>query len=297
MTGLISVITTTFNREDALDAVLRGLSRQTDQGFEVVIADDGSGPETARLINDWTSQLGVSVDHVWQEHRGFRAAAVRNRAIRTSRGSYCIFLDGDCIPRSDFIAAHRSLAEPGWFVAGNRILLSRGLTEAVLRERLAPETWGFGAFLRRRLRGEVNRLLPLVHLPLGAARKAHARRWQGCRSCNLAVWRTDLERVDGFDASYTGWGKEDSDLVVRLLHAGIRRKDGRFATGVLHLWHSESDRSQLPHNEARLGNVLGSDHVRADCGLSQCDFANEPGIDRSRDRTDATTASSVGTGQ
>jgi hypothetical protein len=241
-------------------------------------------------------RLGVALTHVWQEHRGFRAAAVRNRAIRASQGSYCIFLDGDCIPRSDFIAAHRSLAEPGWFVAGNRVLLSRPLTEQVLRERLAPETWSFGAFVRSRLRGEINRLMPLIHLPLGAARKAKARSWHGCRSCNLAVWRSDLERVDGFDASYTGWGKEDSDLVVRLLHAGVMRKDGRFATGVLHLWHPEADRSQLPHNEAKLGHVLESDHVRAETGLSQCDSASESGIARSRAGTDATTASSVGTG-
>jgi glycosyltransferase involved in cell wall biosynthesis len=296
MAKLISVITTTFDREDALDAVLRGLSRQSDRAFEVVIADDGSAPATARLIRDWTSRLGVSLKHVWQEHRGFRAAAVRNRAIRASQGSYCIFLDGDCIPRSDFIAAHRSLAEPGWFVAGNRVLLSHVLTEQVLRDRLAPETWSFGAFVRRRLRGDINRLMPLVHLPLGAGRKAQARSWLGCRSCNLAVWRSDLERVDGFDASYTGWGKEDSDLVVRLLHGGVRRKDGRFATGVLHLWHPEADRSQLPDNEARLGNVLGSDHVRAETGLSHDHDSNAPGMDRSRAGTDATSPSSVGTG-
>src|SRR5919204_4362762 len=104
MGELISVIITTFDREDALDAVLRGLSRQSDRAFEVVIADDGSGPATARLIQEWTARLGVALMHVRQEHRGFRAAAVRNRAIRASGGRYCIFLDGDCIPRSDFIA-------------------------------------------------------------------------------------------------------------------------------------------------------------------------------------------------
>src|SRR5215472_9713788 len=199
MNGLISVITTTFDREDALDAVLRGLSRQTERGFEVVIADDGSGPATAALIRDWTARLGVPLGHVWQEHREFRAAEARNRAIRASRGLYCVFLDGDCIPRPNFVAAHRALAEPGWFVAGNRTLLSPGLTEAVLRERLEPETWSFGDFLARRLRGEVNRLLPLFHVPLGLLRKVWARSWVGCRSCNLAAWRSDLEAVDGFD--------------------------------------------------------------------------------------------------
>ena len=282
MSGLISVITTTFNREDALDAVLRGLSRQHDRNFEVVIADDGSRPATAELIGQWKSRLGATLTHVWQEHRGFRAAEARNRAIGVSRGGYCVFLDGDCIPRSDFVALHRKLAEPGWFVFGNRVLLSPELTARVLRDHLDPETWSFTALAGRRLHGEVNRLLPLVRLPLVGWRKLKANSWEGCRSCNLAVWRADLDRVDGFDATYTGWGKEDSDLVVRLLHAGVRRKDGRFATGVLHLWHENEDRSDLPQNEAKLGHVLATDHTRAVEGLSRFDGAmrSEPGSDR-----------------
>jgi glycosyltransferase involved in cell wall biosynthesis len=269
VTGLISVIATTHEREDALDAVLRGLSRQSDKDFEVVVADDGSGPATAALITDWTSRLGRPLAHVWQPHQGFRAAEMRNRAIAASRGSYCVFLDGDCIPRPDFIAAHRQLAEPDWFVAGNRILMSRALTDSVLREHLEPETWPLAAFVRQRWHGGINRLMPTLRLPLGPLRKLKARSWHGCRSCNLAVWRADLERVDGFDASYTGWGKEDSDLVVRLLHAGVARKDGRFATGVLHLWHPMADRSALPRNESKLDAIVRGDRVRAGCGLSR----------------------------
>ena len=268
MTGRISIVVTTYNRDDALDAVLRALSRQDNTDFEVVIADDGSGPATKALIESWTSRFPAPLRHVWQEHNGFRAAEVRNRAIVASTGRYVVFLDGDCLPRRDFVAAHRALAEPGWFVAGNRILLSRALTEDVLRNRREPETWRLGAFVRERLRGGLNRLLPLVRFPIAGWRKAVAHRWEGCRSCNLAVWRDDLERVDGFDAAFMGWGKEDSDLVVRLLHAGVRRKDGRFATGVLHLWHAPEDRSRLPENETRLGGAIGSARVRAEQGLS-----------------------------
>ena len=268
MTAPISVIVPTYNREDALGAVLRGLARQTDRNFDVIIADDGSGAATAALIESWTPRLGVPLTHVHQRDDGFRAAEIRNRAILASRGDYCIFLDGDCVPRPDFIAAHRTLAEPGWFVTGNRVLLSRELTELVLKDDLAPETWTFGAFLRHRLSGRINRLAPLAPLPLGPLRKLHPQIWQGARSCNLAVWRADLDRVDGFDASFMGWGLEDSDLLIRLMRAGARRKDGRFATGVLHLWHPPEDRSAMPRNERKLDEVVRGGRIRAAKGLS-----------------------------
>jgi glycosyltransferase involved in cell wall biosynthesis len=268
VTELISVIVTTYNREDALGAVLRSLARQTDQNFEVVVADDGSRAATAQLVEAWKAKIGHRLSHVWHEDRGFRAAEIRNRAILASGGAYCIFLDGDCIVRPDFVATHRRLAEPGWLVTGNRILFSRGLTDTVLRENLTPETWRFSGWIAQRLRGGINRLAALLRLPLGPLRRLRRRAWRGARSCNMAVWRSDLNRVDGFDADYRGWGKEDSDIIVRLLHAGVRRKDGVFATGVLHLWHPEADRAALPENERKLSDIISSDTIRARRGLS-----------------------------
>jgi glycosyltransferase involved in cell wall biosynthesis len=266
--GLISVIVTTYNREDALDAALRALGRQSDENFEIVVADDGSRAETAAVIGRWAERLPMPVKHVWHAHDGFRGGEIRNRGIRASSGELCIFLDGDCLARPDFVAAHRSLAEPGWFVTGNRILLSRGLSEAVLAGGLAAETWSLAELAGKKLSGGVNRLLPALRLPLGVLRKASGRDWRGAQTCNLAVARRDLDRIDGFDASYTGWGLEDSDLVLRLLHAGLRRKDGRFATGVLHLWHAENDRSKLAANQARLDGAIHGGRVRAVRGLS-----------------------------
>jgi len=123
------------------------------------------------------------------------------------------------------------------------------------------------------LRGQrkTNRLAPLLRLPLGPLRRLRSRAWRGARACNLAVWRSDLDHVDGFDASYGGWGLEDSDLLIRLLRAGVRRKDGNFATGVLHLWHPENDRSLLPENQRRLAAIQKGDRVRSVTGLSALD--------------------------
>lgn len=268
MNGLISVIVTTYNREDALAAVLRSLAAQRDKNFEVLVADDGSGPATAETVAAWKAKVGHRVDHVWHEDKGFRAGEIRNRAVLASRGDYVVFLDGDCIARPDFVARHRRLAESNTFVTGNRILLSPDLTTHVLRDGLAPETWSFVQFVAERFRGGVNRISALLKLPLGPLRHVRAREWKGARSCNLAIWRRDLETVDGFDADYAGWGKEDSDLIVRLLHAGVARKDGNFATGVIHLWHKEADRSALAENERKLDQLLSGRDVRARHGLS-----------------------------
>jgi glycosyltransferase involved in cell wall biosynthesis len=265
---LISAIVATYNRADALDACLRGFSRQGDRDFEVIVADDGSRSDTAELVAGWQARIGVPLTHVWHDDNGFRLAEIRNRAILASRGANCVFIDGDCIPARDYVAAHRALSEPGWFVAGNRALLSRSFTEKVLRDDLEPERWSAVRWLAARLRGDVNRLAPVLRLPLGPLRKLQPAGWRNARGGNLAVRRDDLNRVDGFDAAFSGWGREDSDIVLRLMRTGVRRKDGRFAAGVLHLWHPESDRSRLPGNDARLDEVIRGDRVRAQVGLS-----------------------------
>jgi glycosyltransferase involved in cell wall biosynthesis len=268
---LISVIVSTYNREDALSAVLRALSRQSDRNFEIVVADDGSGPATARVVHEWALRSKIPVKHVWHEDRGFRLSDIRNRGIRASAGAYVVFLDGDCIARPDFVAAHRRLAETGWFVTGTRILLSPDFTDRILQEGLESESWGLARWLLPRARRQLNRFAPLLSLRLGGMRKLTARRWSGARGSNMAFWRADLEKVDGFDGSFSGWGREDSDLFIRLIRAGVRRKDGRFATGVLHLWHPEADRSSLAENDRQLDEVLHSDRIAARRGLSVTD--------------------------
>jgi glycosyltransferase involved in cell wall biosynthesis len=266
---LISVIVTTYNRPDALAAVLAGLLAQRDRGFEVLVADDGSRDDTRALVEGIAGQAPVPVVHVWQEDRGFRAGAARNRAAARARGEYLIFLDGDCVPRPDFIGRHRRLAERGWMVAGNRILLSEGFTRQVLAGGLPIHEWRLARWRAARRQGAINRLLPLHALPLGPLRKLGRRRWQRVRTCNLALWADDFRAVNGFDEVFEGWGFEDSDLAVRLLNYGVRRKEGAFATGVLHLWHRENDRAREGENWRRLQQRLRDGATRCERGLDR----------------------------
>lgn len=265
----LSVIVTTYNRPDALAAVLDGYAAQSEQAFELLIADDGSTEETGRLVREFAARAPMPVRHVWQEDQGFRAAAIRNKAVAGCSADYLIFSDGDCIPSRTFVAQHRRLAEPGWFLSGNRVLLSEAFTRHALEQRLRLHSFTWGDWMRAWSRGEVNRIMPLVRIGDGAWRKRHAREWAGVKTCNLSLWRADLLAVNGLDERYSGWGLEDSDLAIRLLHAGIRHKNARFAAPVFHLWHRENDRSRLAENQRQLDALLRSNAVRAQHGLDR----------------------------
>jgi len=266
----IALVVTTYNRPDALAAVLEGCLAQTDANFEVIVADDGSTRETAALVANYAARVPFAIRHVWQEDLGFRAAAIRNRALATTQADYIIFIDGDSVPPPDFVASHRRLAEHGWFLSGNRLMLTQAFSEQVLRDQLQVHLWKLRDWLQARRRGQIERLLPLLRLPIpGWLRKQLPRRWQGAKTCNLSAWREDLLRVNGLDESYTGWGLEDSDLVIRLLRAGIYNKSARFAAPVFHLWHRENDRSCLAENQQRLQEVLQATHIRAAKGVDQ----------------------------
>jgi predicted glycosyltransferase involved in capsule biosynthesis len=102
-------------------------------------------------------------------------------------------------------------------------------------------------------------------------------RWQGVKTCNMSLWREDLLRVNGMDEAFSGWGLEDSDLVIRLYRAGVRQKTARFAAPVFHLWHRESDRSKFAENQKRFDELLRSDRVRAALGIDRYLSANAPG--------------------
>jgi glycosyltransferase involved in cell wall biosynthesis len=266
---LISVIVSTYNRPDALDAVLRALSKQLDKRFEIMVADDGSGPETAAVVRDWRTRSKGVIVHVWHADRGFRLAEIRNRAIAASSGDYLVFLDGDCIPRRDFIAEHRRLAEPSWMVCGHRLMLPETFTKATIEGRLPIEDWSFGRWLGESTRGSIDRFSPFLRAPGGAWRRMSVRhRTKKVRGCNMAAWRTDLLAVDGFDAELVGWGHEDNDLATRLGMAGIGLKDGRWATGVLHLWHELADRTSETRHWDHIASALAVGRVTAVRGLS-----------------------------
>jgi glycosyltransferase involved in cell wall biosynthesis len=271
----ISVVITTYNRPDALEAVVRACFMQNDKNFEIIIADDGSTANTRACVEQLAAASPVPLRHVWQPDEGFRAAMARNRGTLAASGDYIVFLDGDCIPQRDFIARHRALSQPGCLVSGSRILMSERLTRRVLEDNIDLGTIGPAVRLGWRLKGDLNKTLQPLGLRWPDLGRLSAKfKWRRIKSCNLGVWRSDLERVNGFDESFVGWGYEDSDLVLRLFHAGVRRKDGAFATEVFHLWHREARRDQEASNRRVVLERAESRLTQAVRGLRE--HAGEP---------------------
>ncbi len=235
----ISVVVTTYNWPEALDRVLDSLSNQTWPAFEVVVADDGSGPATRDLVEDWRKRFPVPLRHAWQPDKGFRAARVRNLGAASSTGDYLVFIDGDCLCLPGFVEAHAKEAQQGWFATGRRAQIRQSATAQILTRGLAPyrlPRWRLVLESPRWLR---TRYLQLLNPPFMEKVRctAHVADVRKAESCNLAIWARDFAAVAGFDERFHGFGCEDVDLCLRLLRYGLKRKSLEHLEPVLHLFH------------------------------------------------------------
>jgi glycosyltransferase involved in cell wall biosynthesis len=254
---------------------LRSLSEQTDNSFEVVVAEDASSATTAGVVGQWSRIFGGRLVHVSQPDEGYRRARIIDLAALEATGDYVVFMDGDCVPRRGFVTAVRRAALPGWYLHTKRILLS----EAFSRRVLAGEhsIWRWSA-LDWQLRAGSETRRPGYFVSARDRRRPWRPELQdfeppfNAHGFFVGMWRADLERVNGWDARFEGWGNDDVDLAIRLGRIGLRCGwPGPRAT-LFHLWHpnarDSSDNAFLA-NEERLRETKASDRVEAVVGLRE----------------------------
>ena len=257
----LSLVINTFNQPEYLARVLAAVARQSSPPDEVLLADDGSDPPTRDLFSGWSTAQKFKTAHLWQSHEGFRRARILNQAIGAARGEYIVFLDGDTVPHPLFVHDHRTTAGRGFFVQGHRALV----------EQRAAAWFGKNDFYRDRRRAVLQRqisgLQNCFRWPFALRKpKDHLR---GIRGCNLAIWRDDLIRVNGYNEAFVGWGREDSELAVRLMNAGVRRVDVRGRALCYHLWHPPASRANLDVNEQLVKAALTQNTSRCEAGLDR----------------------------
>lgn len=257
----LTLIINIFNQPDYLGRVLNAVAQQSSLPEEVLLADDGSTDETKSLFEQWRTSQSFRSEHIRQEHEGFRRSRILNLSIAAARGDYLVFLDGDTIPHPDFIADHRAAAQCGFFVQGHRALV----------EEKAAVWFGKNNFFSDRRRAvfqnQISGLKNSFRWPFTVRKIKN--RLRGIRGCNLAIWRTDLVRVNGYNEAFIGWGREDSELAVRLTNSGARRLDLRGRALCYHLLHPPVSRAELVGNDELLAKAILEKHARCEQGLSR----------------------------
>jgi len=257
----VSLIITTYNWPAALELTLRSAARQSVMPDEIIVADDGSGPETAQIVERYGASSRVPLLHVWQPDQGFRLARSRNRAIAAARGNYIILVDGDMVLHEHFIADHKRAARRGSFIQGVRLLTEPDTAEWMLRE--GRMEIGFFAHGIRRRRHAVRNLL-LSRLLFAKRMGQHA-----IRGCNQAYWMSDLLRVNGFNEAFVGWGREDNEIAARLYSAGILRRNLKFQALAIHLHHPSRNSLAENPNDAILEEAIRTRTNWCPVGLDQ----------------------------
>jgi glycosyltransferase involved in cell wall biosynthesis len=267
----VSVVLSTYNQPRWLEKALWGYAAQRIADFELLVADDGSGPETADVVARLRSGTALRLVHVWHEDRGFRKTEILNRAVLAATGDYLIFSDGDCVPHPDFVATHLRLARERTFLSGGYLKLPMELSEGLTRDDvtsgrafdpswLAARGWDAG---RRTIRLPRSRALATVLDALTPTRAT----WNGH---NASTWREAIVAVNGFDLDM-GYGGEDRALGERLVNLGYRGRRVRFRAPVLHLDHPRpyADPAVIRANRRIREEIRRSRDVRTRRGLAE----------------------------
>ncbi|HTE31413.1 MAG TPA: glycosyltransferase [Chryseolinea sp.] len=262
----VSLIITTYNRKDALEAVLNSALHLDPQPDEIIVADDGSTADTREVVEKFVPRFTIPLRHCWHEDEGFRLAAIRNKAIAMASHPYIVLVDGDMIMPAQFIGDHKAAAWQGRLVQASRVLLDERSTGAAIQQGKVKFNF-FDAGIGNRKNTISSRLLSSIfsHYSTNIYR---------VRGANLAFWKSDVVLVNGFNEDFAGWGREDSEFVVRMGNRGIRKFHLKFAGFAYHLYHKENTRDLLQRNQAIVDEAIRQKSSYCDNGIKKYLVAN-----------------------
>ncbi len=235
-----ALIISTYKWPEALALVLKSVTRQSVLPNEILIADDGSGNDTKKVIEEFAQQINIPVLHVWHEDKGFRKGKILNKAIAKTNADYLIEVDGDCIMQKDFIKDHLEFAKKGEFLYGSRV----NIQQHYLPELFKKQKTSFHLFSKGIKKRTRTLRIPLLSYLYGPNPKLSKK----IRGCNISFWRENIIKVNGYNESIEGWGREDSELIVRVLNNGCVGRRLRYRGIVYHIWHKEKSRDKLEEN-------------------------------------------------
>jgi len=258
----ITLIITTYNWPEALKLVLKSALNQSVLADEIIIADDGSTQETTNVINEFSEHLHLK--HIWQKDQGFQKTIILNKSIAQASGDYIIQIDGDIIMHPNFIKDHKLSSDKGQFIHGSRSLLDLKLTKISIEK----EVVNFSTFQK----GIKNSLNTINSKILSSMFSKINKTLKGTRGCNFSFWKDDFIAANGYNEEMIGWGKEDTELSVRLMNTGLKKKHLKFNANCYHLYHKLVEREGLNINKNILSETILKKKTSCKKGINQ--YAN-----------------------
>jgi GT2 family glycosyltransferase len=229
----ISVIICTYQRPAHLRRCLLSIAAQrgAEGRFEVIVVDDGSHDQTAEVVAQFGREVDFRVQFVTHPHDGFQQSRCRNEGILAAAAPYLLFTDGDCLLPPDHIERHLAARRPDVARAGDCFRIDQDASQRI-DELSVQSGLCFDEFAPavRRWRRALYRKAVFYQLTRNRVRPKLI-------GWNMAMWKVDVERVNGFDQRFRAWSCEDDDLAARLRVAGIRIRTALGYTSAYHLWH------------------------------------------------------------
>lgn len=256
-----ALLVSTYNWPEALKLFLLSVEKQEVMPDEILIADDGSRPDTKKLIDSFRDRIPSTIHHVWHEDEGFRKTFILNKALAKCTSDYIIQIDGDCILHPKTVSDHLNLAERGMYIYGTRVHLKI----AYVPEIIAANKISF-SFFHPALGKRPRRLrIPFIS-SLGKKEDMVSPKLRGC---NMSFWKSDIVDINGFNEDIHGWGRSDSELAIRMHNIGIKTIRMKFMGFVYHLDHIESDKSRFQLNDKVQQDAVENKIVWATNGLDK----------------------------
>jgi glycosyltransferase involved in cell wall biosynthesis len=266
-----SVIFTTYNHPRWLEKTLWGFSAQSYRDFEIIVADDGSGPETRAVVESMQQQIDIPIQHIWQQDDGFQKCRVLNKAIVASRGEYLIFTDGDCIPHPDFVRNHVELAAENTLLSGGYFKLPLDVSRAISKQDILDGNATRPGWLLRHgvpFTPKISKLFshPLMGAILDALTITRAT-WNGHSS---STWKKHVLATNGFDERMQ-YGGQDREFGERLVNMGIKTRQVRYRCSCAHLDHGRgyAHPESIARNRAIRKHTHDNRVTRTEFGIEQ----------------------------
>ncbi len=258
----VSLIISVYNKIRNLELIFAALTLQSFKDFNVIIADDGSGDDIKNFISQWQNKRVLDIKHVWQEDDGFRKNKILNECIRQSETDYLIFIDGDCIPHSDFVKAHYINREENTVLFGRRLYLGKDISDSLTVEKIMNKSYQKLNFriiwesLTKAKEGSYHAEEGIL-IKNKIIRKLLLKSDVGILGSNFSLFKKLIESINGFDENFKGPGYgEDTDVERRLRLYNAKVKSIRNLAIQYHIYH--------PKTIEAAGNKIYYDKIKND---------------------------------